>query len=349
MITLVRRSLGIVSVLLFAAVTARAEIVKDLYSAEVPVADQSPAQLAIASRDALAQVLVKVSGSANVLRNPVIAAALPDARKHVQQYSYGKDPDVPGALLVRVLFDRGYITDLVIEAGAPVWTANRPMVLLWLVEEEAGAQQFVNAETDPALVAQLRREFSRRGVPLQLPLYDLVDTAALTVEQTRALDSVALEQASSRYQLQDVLVGVFALQSDGRVAGKWNYFSGSDRSQRSAAAESEALFVREGVGLVAEAMAARYAVAASAQGTGLVMSVTGVTSYADYAAVVSWLEGLELVQRADVESVQGDTILVRLQAQAAPEQLATVIELNRQLVSIPVTGPGADLNYLWQK
>ena len=349
MITLVRRSLGIVLGLLLVAAAARAEIVKDLYSAQVPVADQSPAQLASASRAALEAVFVKVSGSASVLRNPVVAAALPGARQHVQQYSYNKDPAVPGGLLAEMLFDRSYVNNLMIESGAPVWTANRPTVLVWLVKEEAGVQQFVNAETDPALVAQLRREFSHRGVPLQLPLYDLVDTAALSVEQARALNSAALEQASSRYQLQDVLVGGVALQSDGRVTGKWNYFSGSDRSQRSATAESEALFVREGVGLVAEAMAARYAVAASAQDVGLAMSVTGVTSYADYAAVVSWLESLELVERADVESVQGDRILVRLQAQAAADQLATVIELNKQLVPIPVTGAGADLNYLWQK
>lgn len=107
--------------------------------------------------------------------------------------------------------------------------------------------------------------------------------------------------------------------------------------------------MREGVSLVAEAMAARYAVAASAQDVGLVMSVTGVTSYADYAAVVSWLESLELVERADVESVEGEKIVVRLQAQAAPEQLGTVIELNKQLVPVPVTGAGADLNYLWQQ
>lgn len=347
--TLVRRSLGTVVFLLFVAAAARAEIVKDLYSAEVPVADQSPAQLASAARDALGAVVVKVSGSASVLNNPVIAAALPGARQHVQQYSYSKDSAVPGALLVQMLFDRGYVTDLMIEAGAPVWTANRPTVLVWLVKEEAGVQQFVNVETDPALVAELRREFSRRGVPLQLPLYDLADTAALSVDQARALDSAALELASVRYQLQDVLVGGFALQPDGKVAGKWNYFSGSDRSQRSATAASESLFVREGVSLVAEAMAARYAVAASAQDVGLVMSVTGVTSYADYAAVVSWLESLELVERADVESVEGEKIVVRLQAQAAPEQLGTVIELNKQLVPVPVTGAGADLNYLWQK
>ena len=349
MITFIGRSLGFVLVLLFAAAFVRAEIVKDLYTAEVPVADQSPAQLASASRDALAAVFVKVSGSESVLRNPGIAAALPDARKHVQQYSYGQDPGVPGGLFLRAVFDQGYIKDLMIEAGAPIWTANRPLVLVWLVKEAAGGWQFVNADTDPALVKEMRREFFRRGVPLQLPLYDLVDTAALTVDQARALDSAALNQASTRYQLQDVLVGEFALQPDGGALGKWNYFSGTERSEHSAKAASEALFLRDGVSLVTEAMAARYAVAASGQGVGLVISVAGVTSYADYAAISSWLESLELVERADVESVQGDRILVRLQAQAAPDQLATVIELNKQFVPVPVTGAGADLNYLWQK
>ncbi|MEE4146837.1 MAG: DUF2066 domain-containing protein [Halieaceae bacterium] len=347
--TFVRHGLGIVLLVLFTAAAPRAEIIRDLYSAEVPVADQSPAQLASASRAALETVFVKVSGSAGVLRNPAIVAALPGARQHVQQYSYSKDPAVPGALKVQMLFDQGYVTRLMIEAGAPVWTANRPAVLVWLVRQDAAGGQFVSAETDPALVAELRREFSRRGVPLQLPLYDLADTAALSVEQALNLDGAALKQASARYQLQNVLVGVFALQADGRVAGKWNYFSDSDQSQRSATTESEALFLREGVGLVAEAMAARYAVAASAQDVGLAMSVTGVTSYADYAAVVSWLESLELVDRADVASVQGDSILVRLQAKAAPDQLATVIELNKRLVPMPVTGAGTDLNYLWQK
>ena len=55
---------------------ARAEIVKNLYSAQVPVADQSAAALASASREALAEVLVKVSGSVDVLQYGAIKAAL---------------------------------------------------------------------------------------------------------------------------------------------------------------------------------------------------------------------------------------------------------------------------------
>jgi hypothetical protein len=198
-------------------------------------------------------------------------------------------------------------------------------------------------------VATIRAEFSRRGVPVRLPLYDLVDTAALTPDQAWNLDDPALEAASARYNLQDVLTGRLVLLASGGVAGEWSYRHGEDRLLRSATVENEALFVREGVALVAEAMAARYGVAASASDGSLSMSVTGVTDYADYAAVISWLESLELVERANVESVTGDRITLRLQAKADATQLAAIIELNKRLVPVLVGGPGAQLNYQWQK
>jgi hypothetical protein len=89
-------------------------------------------------------------------------------------------------------------------------------------------------------------------------------------------------------------------------------------------------------------LAARYAVAASSAGGKVTLAVSGVTTYADYAAVISWLEGLELVERADVASVRGDTLTLSLKAKAGAAQLASIIELNRRLVPIPAVGPGLD-------
>jgi hypothetical protein len=342
-------SLGFALVLLAFTGAARAEMVQDIYSAEVPVADQSSAELSRAARLALSEVLVKVSGSAQVLRNPAIPAALADARNRVERYSYIEGPGVPRQLSVRMLYDSAYITGLVISAGAPIWTANRPAVLVWLVLEDAAGRLFVNADTAPALVAALRAEFARRGVPVRLPLYDLVDSAALTPDQAWSLDDPALVLASTRYNLQDVLVGRVSLLASGGVAGEWSYRHGEDQIQRPVTAENEQLFLQEGVALVAEAMAARYAVAASAMDGSITMSVTGVTAYADYAAVITWLESLELVERANIEAVQGDAITLRLQAKADATQLAAIIELNKRLVPVLAGGPGTQLNYQWQK
>jgi hypothetical protein len=347
------RYCGVTLALLLFSGIARAEVIRDMYSAEVPVADQSSAELARASRLGLSVVLVKVSGSMEVLGNPVVREALGGGRNRLQRYAYNGDPGSPGSLLVTMLFDSAYITRLVIDAGLPLWTANRPMVLLWLVEEGDGGRQFVNVETEPAQVTTLRGEFSRRGVPVQLPLYDLSDTAALGPNQAWDLNSAALLQASARYNLENVLAGRFAQLATGQVAGEWVYLWQDQRLKRSVTAENEKLFLREGVALVAEAMAARYAMAATANEGGLTLSVTGVTGYADYAAIVAWMEGLELVERANIEQVEGDVILLRLQAQADAAQLATIIELNKRLIPIPVVIPGAvptaDLNYQWQK
>ncbi len=347
------RYLGVALALLVFTGPVRAELIRDMYSAEVAVADQSSAELVRASRLGLSEVLVKVSGNAEVLGNPVIKEALGGAREHIQRYAYSRNPASGGALQVKVLFDSSYITQTVIAAELPLWTANRPVVLLWLVEEDTGRRQYVNGETAPGLVAALSAEFSRRGVPVQLPLYDLSDSAALGTSQAWSLDSTALLEASARYHLENILAGRLARLANGQVAGEWVYLREDERVARPLTAENEEDFLRQGVALAADAMSARYAVAATTNDGGLTLSVTGVTGYTDYAAIVAWLEGLELVEHANIETVQGDTILLRLQAQADAARLATLIELNKRLIPLPDVPPGtvgaAELNYQWQK
>jgi hypothetical protein len=336
------RGVGFALALTSLAGAARAELVQDLYEAEVAVADQSAAELARAARQGLSDVLVKVSGSTQVLSNPTISKALGDARNRVERYSYHKGPGVPPQTSVKLSFDGAYVTGLVVGAGAPIWTANRPAVLVWLVIEDAAGRVFLNAATAPALMAAVQGEFARRGVPIQLPTHDAEDAAALTPEQAWNLDDPALVPASARYQLRDILVGRVSLLEGGGATGEWSFLQGDNRVRRTSTVASEELFVRDGAALVAETMAARYAVAASSAGGDVTLAVSGVTTYADYAAVITWLEGLELIERADVQSVRGDTVTLNLKAKAGAAQLASIIELNRRLVPIPAVGPRLD-------
>lgn len=326
----------------------RAEVVKGLYAAEVPVADQSAGALAAAAREALSEVLVKVCGSTAVLGNPAIAAALPRAKDHLLQYSYERDRTA-GGRVARLEFDQEWVTALVAEAGAPLWTANRPVVLVWLVTEDAGGRQFVNPESAPALAEAVLDEFSRRGVPAQLPLYDLADTAGASTAQAWGFDVPSLMAASARYGVQDVLLGRMATLTDGAAAGDWVYLQGQQRADRSLQAPDPAAFIRGGVALVAEAMAARYAVAPSAVDSGgIPLSVSGITGYAEYASVISWLQKLELVDSVNLERVRGDAIYLRLQARADAAQLAALLELNDRL--LPAAGAvDGSLSYQWRQ
>lgn len=338
---------GLMATLAFAL---HAEIVDDLYSGKILVADRSDATLESAANEALAEVLVKVSGSADVLNNPAVTQALTQAREQVQQYGYSRDTLSPDGWVARVEFGRRYITRLITQAAAPLWTANRPRVLVWMVVERDGLREFVSPDTTPMLAQELMREFERRGVPAQFPLFDLADTTALGLEQVWEIEGVALMAASQRYDLVDVLAGRVVALNSGNWAGDWSYIQPANRLDRTISASGSREFGVQGVALVANEMAARYSVAPSTGegGGGVVpMSVTGVYDYPDYAAIVSWLESLELIEHANVRVVRPDSIELGLITGADAAQLATIIELNQRLA--PTNSGTEGLHYQWQR
>ncbi|MFT4614054.1 MAG: hypothetical protein ACI9NT_001196 [Bacteroidia bacterium] len=339
---------------LVCSTSVSAEVVDDLYGATVPVRDQGSSALALASQLGLAAVLVKVSGSEDILRNPQIAPAVSAARSQVQQYSYLAASDERGGLQVRVEFDADFVTGMVIRAGEPLWTANRPAVLAWVVVEDAGGERFVSPGSDPELVRMLREAFAERGVPLQLPLYDLADTSALRPPDVQQFLTPLLLAASERYGLAHVVGARLTQQAEGESIGgwigDWSYFYQQRRSDRYIEAATPEAFLREGAAVVAQEMASRYAVlpSRSAPGT-VVLSVTGVSSYVDYAEIVSWLEKLELVHGVRVRGLTGDRLQLGLDGQADAVQLATLIELNRNLIAAAPAAPGQPLEYRWQR
>jgi hypothetical protein len=80
------------------------------------------------------------------------------------------------------------------DAGITLWTANRPTILAWVVLSEEGRRGFLTPDTDPLSVQTLNDAFRRRGVPLQLPLYDLEDAAAISPGEAWRQSSVATDR-----------------------------------------------------------------------------------------------------------------------------------------------------------
>ena len=326
-----------------------AAVVKDLYSAEVVVADNGQQALAVGSRAALSEVLVKISGSEDVLQNPVLRSALGDARNLVQQYAYVRKESDSGELWARFEFDEVVVSGLVAKAGAPLWTANRPPILVWMVIEGPKGRQFLTRESSPEMMLRVTEEFARRGVPAQFPLYDLNDSAAISVDELWRLNAPSLAGASQRYGVNHILAGRLATLSSGSWVGDWSYFSENSRIDRSIRVGDPEAFLQAGVSLVAEEMSAKYAVAPSTTvAEGVKVQVTGVSKYADYASIVAWLEGLELIEFANIEQIRGDTIQLNLVAQADAGQLAAIIELNEHLVPVHSPDSVVQLSYQWQ-
>ncbi|NND68361.1 MAG: DUF2066 domain-containing protein [Halioglobus sp.] len=339
---------GLMIVLLAVSGAARGEVVRDLYAATVPVEDRGGAALTGAAGLALAQVLVKVSGSREVLREPSIKEALRNARREVQQYAYLPPAGEDERRRVRMEFDGTAVTELVLAAGVPIWTANRPAVLVWLVLEGASGKYFATAETAPQVVSALREVFAERGLPLRLPLYDLGDTAAISPQDVWRLDTTALADASARYDAEHVVGARLATSADGAWRGDWAYLDGSQRRDLAIQGSSTRDYLRQGVAAIADRLAARYAVVASdSDATNVMVRVSGVEEYADFATIVSWLQELEVVQRAAVTRIAGDRLELLLRARADASDLATLITLNDRLQPTTPAITGTALEYQW--
>ena len=337
----------LLSLLLLLSAAVNAEVVRDLHSATVPVTDQSSSALASASQDALAEVLVKVSGSEDALQHPDIQAALPQARSHVQQYAYARGKGADNGLYARFEFEASFVNRLLTQARLPLWTANRPRVLVWMVAELEGRRQFVSLADTPELADQLVAAFERRGVPVQLPLFDLTDATAIAVDDVWEQNGATIQGASTRYDAEHILVGRAVVVSSGQWTGDWSYIHGNHRLDRSSDAPGAEGFMRDGVNLAAEEMAARYAVAATGvEDDRVQMVVSGVHDFADYAAIVQWLESLELIDHANIQSIRGDRLELGLDAAADAAQLASIIELNDRLQ--PVQSLPDQLVYQWR-
>ena len=338
---------GLLCVCLTPPVAAR--VVDGLYSARVAVADRGDAALNTAAREGLARVLVKITGRREIVSEPVLERAVRDARDYLQQYSYQAADDRPLELELR--FSSEAVRSLVLESGAPLWTANRPQVLVWLVIDGPGGRRLVGAESHPDTIVQLRRAFERRGLPLVMPLLDLTDIVTLAPGDAWRQNLARIKQASARYPAEQVLVGRTAALSNGRWLGDWMLYDGRERVDRSVSADAVSLFLDAGVDLVADVVAGRFALtpSASADASAARLEVSGIKTYADYAAVVGWLESIELIDQANVEWLRGDRMTLNLVAQADLESLRPLIELNDRLVSDSRAGDATNPVYLWQQ
>jgi hypothetical protein len=160
-------------------------------------------------------------------------------------------------------------------------------------------------------------------------------------------------RASERYDVADILVGRITETSQGQWLGEWMYTGQGGRSEQSSYRESLENFAALGADLVADAMAAEFSVTGSEiGGSGIRLRVDGLASFADYRAVVDYLESVELIDAVHAKFVSGDAAVLQLSAQASAEQLRRIIGLSRHLLPVdtPLPLAGAqptDLDYQW--
>jgi hypothetical protein len=332
------RQLFISLLMLSFASFATAEQLRNLYDVEVVTQSQSARDLRTASREALAILFVRVSGSNDVINNPVIKSAISNAQTYMRQFQYQRrnvevSRGVTEERLYAVIeFEPELVDSQLREAGLPLWSNNRPTILVWLTVEDLNGRRFATQESDPAIATAIIDSAKRRGLAVKLPAYDLEDTLAVSVDEAWQLSNYRMQVAAERYGADTVLLGRASQLSNGLWLGKWLYQQGTQRLDYDLEAGDIEQYIRSALDPVAEQLAAQYAIApVNIADNGVLMRLTGIDSFVDYAQAIAYLESVAAIRHANVVDIQGDEIVLQLIADGMLSQLELVFKLDEKL------------------
>jgi len=353
-----KRFWPLIMLFMLAAGAVQAGEVAGLYSSRllVPAQHSKPTTDQLAS--GLAGVLIKVAGSRNILGKPVVQQALqaPDAllggfayRKTGQAIKDASGTQQPAQALA-LDFDSTLVDKLLRQANERPIGAQRPTLMLWLAAEQYNQRDYLSA--DNRLVGTLMRRAASRGLPVQLPLFDLTDQQNLPVSDLWGLFRDGIEQASSRYRPDVTLAGRMMPLPGGNWYIEW-LLLGQGAAQRFTTEGNSEEALGAAVEQVSDKLFSALAGASDSNYMeGLQLDITNVRTLADYAAVVGYLNRLTMVTGVVVEQVEGTRLLLRVQLDGRVEQLERAVRLEPRMApvnaGVPVDENRLFLRYRWQ-
>jgi len=174
--------------------------VTDLYQDILKVDDKSRDTRLAASRKALLNVLVKVSGDESADQNKLAQKRTKNISDYMLKFEY--DEKANGQLNLVVKFEARKINELIKELNLPLWGVQRPLVAIWLGIEDNWRRELVTQESYPQLEQLIYDKAGRRGLPVVVPLLDLQDRRLVGIPEVWGNFSEPVEEASRRYSAE---------------------------------------------------------------------------------------------------------------------------------------------------
>jgi hypothetical protein len=302
------------------ALPAWAVEVASLYTAQVPLDQEEDDPRAAAYEMALADVLLRVSGSELSADREMSELLFPDPADYVLEFRPGAEDTL------WVSFDGEAIEGVLRRAGQTVWGSDRPLTLVWLaVDWGQGEREIISAE-DPQRSRDESRSIDRnrllrqrildvaerRGIPVALPLLDTIDLQNVSFSDIWGGFDEALLGASERYEADSILVGRIRPASSQR--NRWSFYFGGEK--RSWNGEPELV-----INLVGDLLAEEFAISGDARPELVDLEVSGIDSVAAFAAVQNLLSEMALIESISLAEVKGDRIRYRVEALGGVDRL----------------------------
>ncbi len=341
-----------VILLLLSAMYVQARTTVDLYLADIPVSSESKRLSDADARRALAQVLIRITGNPDILRREEVIEALKQAGRMVFRFRFHREQSAEGEVQTRVEvgFDPAGVQKLVRTLSLPWWNENRPELLWVVVHNRQGVRQLVNEESLPALM-EGSRTARERGLPLTLPLLDLLDRQHLSAVELWGGFTDGLEPVASRYGADgwlllrlEPLSGAWKARWQLRLPGKPRH---AQRQWQRIDADLGAL-LSHGMDRAAALLAETEAIPLSEAGSGLVwIEVDGLHSLANWLELESWLLRQPWVEQLELRALHAGKTRLEIHITTDVHTMEQALAASGLLEAVAEDPPGR--RWLWAR
>ena len=199
------------SCLLLNTAPVNAREVDGLFEISIAVDDQNNSTRSRATRRALVDVMVRISGQSKAASNSIIQSNLKKSTAYIQRYLYREEDTVDESgkpinqLILDLVFDEMAIRNLLRDANLPRWGSNRPQALIWLAIGDQ-QQRFLMGTDDESLLKAINKpttteiEAAEKIAASSNPTEDLStnNDAEQINEPPLNLKEILIEKAESR-------------------------------------------------------------------------------------------------------------------------------------------------------
>ena len=329
-----------------------ADVIDWLYDVEVPVATQSSSDTQAAAARAFATVLTRVTGLKVIPRNPMVTAALRNPGRFYARYRFvqkagGAKDAVDQQTVLEVGFDPRTVQDLVRSAALPIWSANRPRVLAWIVLEEDVPILAASDDTAP-WVRTIKARSRDRGLLVQLPLMDLADRERISGSTVSGGFSEQILGASERYGAQYVLTARIWMDRGGLWHGAGGLMFEGRQTNFAHEGETRDQVCEKLLDAVADELVQRFVVF-GLHTEGISIWVSGVRSVSEYGSLLRYLQSLEFIDRVDVAEVSINQIRIVVHTRSTLSRLSELLYSDGVITSDASKNSEFDSNqYVWR-
>jgi len=290
--------------------------VSGLYQASAPVSNESASKRKPAIKQALIQVLVKLTGDRNIRKSSGISLLLERPERFVQQYRYQQSKPQGDELVqskeLWVQFDETALNEALRSYSLSIWGKERPSILVWLAHEDKGTRRLVSFEESPEYIAMLDQRAAARGVSLLFPLLDLEDTSRMNVSDVWGGFKEPVLDASNRYRSNVVLMAKLIQTLPTLWESHWSAYINGQEMHWTNQGELAEIVLEEGVDELVDRLAAQYVNTGSASTEVLELIVSGINNLDGYAKTLSYLESLQSVSNVQVKQVSENEVMFEI-------------------------------------